>query len=736
MIKVRDDRLHGQDLTLFSFMSTYVVHMDKAAMPKPFTSHYHWYSATIQALSSDSSGTAKLVYTYDNAMHGFSVSLTAAELDDLRQSPGFISAYPDRSLELYTTHTYRFLSLNRLDGLWPASNYGEDVIIGVVDTGVWPESESFKDEGMSEIPSRWKGKCEPGVEFNTSLCNRKLIGARYFNRGLVSREHVVNISMNSTRDTIGHGTHTSSTAACNYVPSASYFGYGKGTARGIAPRARVAMYKVFWNEGSSMSDLLAGIEQAIADGVDILSLSLGVQGVPVYENPIAIAAFSAVEKGILVSCATGNQGPVLGTADNDSPWILTVGAGTVDRDFGGTITLGNGETINGWSLFPANAMLLDVPLVYNRSLASCTSRQSLSPAQDMIVICESSDDIYGQIYTVLSSAVAGAIFISNDSLFLETGEMPLPGIVINPSDGIKLIRYTKNSVTPKVSIKFLQTFLRTKPAPTVAPFSSRGPSERFPNVLKPDLIAPGAGILAAWASNLYTAKIGSSLYLLSDYRIISGTSMACPHAAGVAALLKAAHPDWTPAAIRSAMMTTASAIDNTNSPIKDSGNNYQLATPLAIGAGHINPNQALDPGLVYETGTVEYVNYLCSMNYTQKQIMAITRSSKHNCSTPSSSLNYPSFLATFNGSTDVQEFARTATNVGDGASTYKVIVRTPKTFSVRVTPGTLVFTEKNEKRSFTVSVTDTRERKGRVSYGSLTWVDGKNHSVRSPIIVM
>ncbi|XP_009799242.1 subtilisin-like protease SBT3 [Nicotiana sylvestris] len=724
---------------------SYIIHMDTSAMPKAFSSPHSWYLATLASvLDSSSAGSkntlasSKLIYSYKNAMHGFSASLSSSEYKAMKNSPGYVSSSEDMTVKLHTTHSSHFLGLNSMSGSWPKSNYGKYVIIGVVDTGVWPESRSFDDDGMTQVPSRWKGICQTGTQFNSSLCNKKLIGARYFNKGLLAKVKNLTITRNSARDTEGHGTHTSSTAAGSLVKGASYFGYAPGFAIGVAPMAHVAVYKALWDGAGTISDILAALDQAIADGCDVLSLSFGaVSPFPLYIDPIAIASFSAMEKGIFVSVSAGNSGPFDQSLSNEAPWFLSVAASTVDRDVIRILTLGNGVSVTGLSLYPGNSTN-DISIIL---VKNCLDEQELQNVTDKFVVCIDKNSLVGkQVENVRHSNAAGAIFITNDFV-TDLGEYlktEFPSVFLNFQDGDQVLKYVNNTSSPKAKIGLQGTLIGVGRAPAVAHFSSRGPSTTCPFILKPDLMAPGHLILASW-SPLSSVSLYTELHNI--FNIISGTSMSCPHAAGVAALVKGAHPEWSPAAIRSAMMTTADVLDNTQNPIQDIGRpENAAATPLAMGAGHINPNKAIDPGLIYDTTPQDYINLLCALNLTSKQIKTITRSS-YTCPNPSLDLNYPSFIAYFNVNsseldpTRIQEFKRTVTNVGERVSEYTAELTAMPGLKVSIVPEKLVFKDKYEKQSYKLRIECPKLMNDFLVHGSLRWMEkGGKYVVRSPIV--
>ncbi|KAH9295822.1 hypothetical protein KI387_039410, partial [Taxus chinensis] len=696
--------------------STYIVHMDKSAMPNEFSTHKHWYTSLLSSVKGVSGGmnikSEDLYhYTYDTVMHGFSATLTQSQLDMLEDMPGHVSSFPDPLGTMDTTHSTEFLRLTPDKGIWPISKFGQDVIVGVLDTGIWPESRSFHDDGMDAVPARWKGACDNGTQFDPSLCNKKLIGARYFNKGLLAgggKIDPVN-DYNSARDYEGHGSHTSSTAGGNYVDQVDFYGYASGMARGVAPAARIAMYKVLWWTGGMGSDVLAGMESAINDGVDVISMSLGFDSPPYFQDSIALGAFAAIKKGVVVVCSAGNMGPRRGLMHNGAPWIFTVGASTLDRDFAASVKMGMGNSsvvFTGSSFYTdpinlkGNFNISQTALVYEHEDPACKRQLDPVTVNGSVVLC-----INNSSYSLgLSLRAAGALALVSvvdtdySTLFPNSD---FPTVLLKTEEAAAVLEYVSSTASPVVEIEFGMTLLSVKPAPAMAEFSSRGPYPPSLNILKPDVTAPGVKILAAWLPNSTEGN---------NYAIVSGTSMSCPHVAGLTVLMKAVHSDWSPAAIRSAIMTTSYTLDNSNNTITDRGYGGSPATPLDMGAGHVDPDKAVDPGLVYDLSAEDYVNFLCTLNYTTQQIQTISGSTV-SCPTDldlgSDALNYPSFTAVFDkNSTSAfsKTFKRTLTNVGDDISYYSAVVDVPIVLRVQVVPAVLEFSHKSQKLNFTLTL--------------------------------
>lgn len=212
--------------------------------------------------------------------------------------------------------------------------------------------------------------------------------------------------------------------------------------------------------------------------------------------------------------------------------------------------------------------------------------------------------------------------------------------------------------------------------------------------------------------------------------------MSCPHISGLAALLKAAHPDWSPSAIKSALMTTAYTQDNTNSPLRDAATGV-LSNPWAYGSGHVDPHKAISPGLVYDLSAQDYIAFLCSLDYTIEHIQTIVKHPNVTCSKKFSDpgqLNYPSFSVLF-GKSRVVRYTRELTNVGAAGSTYQVAVNAPPSaIGVTVNPTKLVFKNVGDKLRYTVTFVSKRgmNRMGRSAFGSISW-NNAEHQVSSPV---
>ncbi|KAG0488537.1 hypothetical protein HPP92_007097 [Vanilla planifolia] len=742
---------------------TYVVQIDKTEMPKTFSDHLLWYESIVTSSATKATAgkedssvdetTWKIIYSFENVFHGFAVHLTEDEANHLEAHTGVISIFNETIYHLHTTRSPQFLGIGIDSGnsVLSAALSENDVIVGVLDTGIWPESPSFSDTGMTPVPTRWKGSCETGRGFSHSNCNRKIVGARIFYRGYEASAGAIDekSEFKSPRDQDGHGTHTAATVAGAPVPGANLFGYAQGTARGMAPRARIAAYKVCWTGGCFSSDILAAVDQAVADGVDVLSISLGGGVSSYYRDSLSVAAFGAMERGVFIACSAGNGGPDPISLTNVSPWITTVGASTMDRDFPATVRLGNGMNLTGVSLYKGRRNLSSqrrYPLAYmgaNQSIPDPRSlclEGTLDPhaVAGKIVICDRGISPRVQKGEVVKQAGGIGMILTNTAANgeeLVADSHLLPAVAVGEIAGKAIKHYSQSATHAVATLTFEGTKVGIRPSPVVAAFSSRGPNFLSLEILKPDMVAPGVNILAAWSGDASPTSLLADPRRV-DFNILSGTSMSCPHVGGVAALVKASHPAWTPSSIKSALMTTAYVHDNKMQPLKDSAT-AAPSTPYDHGAGHIHPVKALDPGLVYDISPDDYFEFLCTQKLTAIQLKVFTRSKnracKHSLATPGD-LNYPAISAVIsNADTSTLTLHRTVTNVGPPNSTYRVKVSPPKGAQVFVKPTTLRFSHQNQKLNYSISFRTTAQQSS-PEFGALIWYDG-THSVRSPIVI-
>ncbi|KAJ4953318.1 hypothetical protein NE237_030150 [Protea cynaroides] len=750
-------------LATSSTMRTYIIQMDHSKRPQSFTEHFEWYSSTVESVlakpETEDDDTVeeaadRIIYSYGTAFHGFAAQLREEEAERLKEDHGVVALYPETVYQLHTTRSPMFLGLEPESGIsvWADDIFDHDVVVGVLDTGVWPESPSFNDTGMAPIPKNWRGACETGRGFSKRNCNRKIVGARIFYRGYEATSGKINEQeeYKSPRDQDGHGTHTAATAAGSPVPGASLLGYAGGTARGMALKARVAVYKVCWAGGCFSSDILSAIDRAVADGVNVLSISLGGGVSSYYRDSLSIATFGAMEMGLFVSCSAGNGGPDSFSLTNVSPWITTVGASTMDRDFPATVKLGNGKLLSGVSLYKGRRNLStdkQYPLVYMGSNSSNLDPTSLClegtldphTVAGKIVICDRGISPRVQKGQVVKDAGGLGMILANTAANgeeLVADSHLLPTVAIGETSAKSIKHYTQTNPHPNATLAFLGTKVGIRPSPVVAAFSSRGPNLLTPEIFKPDVVAPGVNILAAWTGDVGPSTLSTDRRRVK-FNILSGTSMSCPHVSGVAALLKAKHPDWSPAAIKSALMTTAYVHDNTQKPIIDASTGAP-SNCFDHGAGHINPSKALDPGLIYDMGVQDYFEFLCTQKLTPMQLKVFTKSSNRSCQHILASpgdLNYPAISAVLPDQPSNRVFTlhRTVTNVGTPVSKYHARVSRFTGASVTVKPQALTFTKKYQKLSFKITFT-TKSQQSKPEFGGLTWTDGV-HRVTSPIVI-
>jgi subtilisin family serine protease len=734
---------------------------------------YHAYLDSQQQSVVALIGRAPVLARYKTAYNGFAAKLTDAEVATLRASSLVIDVVPDEERKLETISTSTFLGLSTPGGVWSQTVgglavKGEDVVIGIVDGGVWPEGPSYADRVSGGVPvfsggtlaygpapAGFSGTCVAGEGFSPAThCNNKLIGAQYFNAGFIASGRTKHwTEFFSPRDSVagvnghgGHGSHTSSTAGGNSGAPAIATGIALGPASGMAPRARISVYKVCYTyvdatatDGSGStnscftSDSVSAIDKAVADGVQVINYSISGSQTSV-NDPVEQAFLRAATAGVFVAASAGNSGPGQAVA-HVSPWLTTVAASTHDRGPTGDVTLGNAAKYSGASFntspLPQTTLIraedAGLPGADPTQLKLCyLSPTVLDPAKitGKIVICTRGTNArVDKSAAVKAGGGVGMVMVDNGA-GLVADFHSVPSVHLTAADGAAVQAYAISAGGSGTSA--IGTYYNVpKPAPIMASFSSRGPNAGDSNMLKPDLTAPGVDIIATVTPALTQAQrdavANGTLVPPPEWASYQGTSMSSPHVAGVAALLRQAKPTWSPSAIKSALMTTA--YTTLNDGVAGDSNGL---LPFAQGAGHINPTAALDPGLVYDNSPIDFTRYQCLVN----KAAVVPASDCTTYGTLDQTYNYNLPSVTVGSMLGAVTVTRKVTNVGSSSASYNGSVSIAG-FTPLLTPASLTLAP-GETKTFTLKLTPTTAAVNVWNYGSMTWTDGV-HNVKSPV---
>jgi subtilisin family serine protease len=754
----------------------------------PQSAHVRHYTRTLldrhdRVLQSVDAYDNKL-YSYRYTFNGFAARLTAIQVQKIRSRKDVLNVWEDRVRYLYTNDSAVFLGLHDATaGLTAAKNLtGENIVIGVIDSGIAPEHPSFADTVEAEKPSLcrstwaessllgmwlchrfkkredqivyepltgWNGICETGENFTADACGNKIIGARYYVDGfLQTYAEMDSNEFMSPRDADGHGTHIASTAAGTEV-RATLAGTEVDRIVGIAPRARIAVYKACWLEpgrirGScSTSDLQRAIEDAVADGVDIINYSVGNTDISI-SDPDDLALLAASNAGVLSVVAAGNDGPFKGTilSPSGAPWVLTVGASSRTGDkFDDIVRVNSPNDVAG-------------DMVAKEATFTPTLRDN-GPVTETLVLVNDADTTEGTTYDACSplvntdavagkiaflqrggpevctfevklrhvenaGAVAAIVFNHGGEFIIMTGtrdSVGIPAVMIGQGDGQRLFSALQNGDTVDVTLNKNLILAVPETGNVLASFSSRGPNLTAPDILKPDVIAPGVNILAG-----QTPDVANGIRD-EQFQYLSGTSMSTPQVAGIAALIKQAHPDWSPAMIKSALVTTGR-----QDIVREDGETP--TDPFDIGGGHVVPNRAVEPGLVYEANKEDYEAFLCGLNNNVIDDAACEQLVAAGHPTEATDLNLPSIAVS--ALVSAKTVRRQVTNVGDAAQ-FNVEVDAPPGIDVEVNPSVLSLGS-GETGIYDVTLSTVSADLQEWQFGSLSWVSPQ-HKVRSPIAV-
>ena len=693
--------------------------------------------------------------TYGVTLNGFSAELSGAQVDKLRASKDVLGVFPDSIRHPQAQSSTDFLGLGSdtdgSGGLWEelggVDAAGEGTVVGVIDTGIAPENPSFEGSRLYKQNHKksagqpysdggyvYYDKSDGGTfrseiikaqEWNKHDYTQKLVGGQYFASGAEAAGFDFQYDYLSPRDGDGHGSHTASTAAGNFGVEASVGGVDFGTISGVAPGAKVAAYKACYvgpdlastdDDICAMSDLLAAIDTAVADGVDVINYSIGGGSASSVLEPDDISFFNAAAAGVFVAVSAGNSGPDYATADHASPWYTTVAASTIPtwegtvtfegfEEAGASVSVPFGEEVTGPSIYAGDASAGDG--------ANLCLPGSLDPAKvaGHIVVCDRGSNARaeksqvvkdaGGIGMVLVNVPGGADSLDNDF-------HAVPTVHLSSVHRAAVLAYVQGGTDRPITLIGENITGEETPVPQIAGFSSRGPMNADgSDIMKPDVAAPGVAILAA----THNGSKGRDAKK-PTFGILSGTSMASPHVAGLGALYLGERPNASPSEIKSALMTTA--YDTVN---RDGSANTD---PFAQGAGQVDPGRYFEPGLLYLSGPSDWAAFIEGKGLAEFDgIEPIDGSDLNGASISIGTL--------------ASEQTVTRTVTATEAGTYTAQAAIPGV-NVTVEPSTLTFAEAGESKTFTVTFDNSTAPVEQWASGSLTWSKGDT-TVRSPMVV-
>jgi subtilisin family serine protease len=728
---------------------------------------------------------AQKIYSYRYSLNGFAARMTPAEAHKLEHQPEVLRVWEDEVRPLATNFSPQFLGLfDESTGLRGAPGLdGDGIVIGVIDSGItaehpaladtreadrpracrsrWAENtllgkwlcrrfDRLDDTLVFQPPENWNGVCQEGPRFTAENCNNKLIGARFFVDGAETSGPIDEGEIFSARDVDGHGTHTATTAAGNKV-RASIFGTFLGQVQGIAPKARIAAYKACWlrpgdlRASCNTSDLAQAIDNAVADGVHIINYSVG-SSLLTTTAPDDVALLAAAKAGVLTVVAAGNEGPNFNTIGSPAggPWVIAAAASSRDGEHSveamqvtAPASVAGRYAVKEASFTPP---LIDSGPIEGRLvlvdddddlLDDGTAGTTFDGCEALVNDSEISGNIAfiqrgGCDFAIKianaddAGAVAVLVFsIAGDPIVMTgaSGLSDIPALMIGQADGNLLLDEIDAEQTVEIVLDKGLFLTEDDTGNVMGAFSARGPGPAE-DILKPDVTAPGINILAGFTPDAANSVAGE------NFAFLTGTSMSAPHVAGVAALLRQAHPDWSPAAIKSALMTTAYQGVNQQ-------DGETAAIPFDFGSGHIEPNRANDPGLVYDVTADEYDAFACGTASPAVDQPRCDSLAAAGLSFLAVDLNQPSIAASRLANT--MTVSRTVTNVSGDSASYVAGIVAPAGIAVDVAPAVLALAP-GASATFDVTFTYEDGPLDLWRFGSLTWVDD-DRSVRSVLAV-